>query len=319
VRAPRSIALIAAALLAATACDAAGDPTDTIDGVATDDGAGAEDGAPSGDGEPAPEGGQDGQAAPDQSGADDGPSSPDTSGEQPAEPPPAGTGTPAATTQDLGRVGANGRAMLRADHASLVIEVDVQQGRQPSQTALDHLAATLDRHADKPGGIRFAGGNTFTSDRTDWSASDLRAVAAANRSTSSTGDTVSLYLLYVDGGFFQDGEQTNAIGVTYNASEIALFPERWSGLGSVLGSDQQLERAVLVHELGHALGLINLTYDSAIAHEDPDHPGHSDNRGSVMFWAIETTLIGQVFSGPPPDTFDEADAADLDGLRTGRY
>ncbi len=124
-------------------------------------------------------------------------------------------------------------------------------------------------------------------------------------------------MLYVRGSHAQDGEQTNAIGLAYSASTIALFPERWSGLGSLLGSDRAVERAVLVHELGHLLGLVNLTYQSPIDHEDPEPRGHSSNQASVMFHAIESTLIGQVFSGPPPDRFDEADAADLEGLRTG--
>ncbi|MBW3619457.1 MAG: hypothetical protein KY461_04380 [Actinobacteria bacterium] len=219
---------------------------------------------------------------------------------------------------DLAGVGANGRAMLRGDRGRLVVEVDVQEGLEPSQEAIDHLLATLRQQVDKPGGVELAGGNTFSSDRTQWTAADLRDVGAAQRSTSSGDDVVSLYVLYVRGGFVSDGEETRAIGVAHRASELAVFPDRWSGLGDLIGSDRRIERAVLVHELGHLFGLVELTYDSDHDRQDPDHPGHSSDRSSVMHYAVETTLVGQVFNGPPPDTFTAADRDDLAALREGR-
>ncbi|MDX1621861.1 MAG: hypothetical protein R3320_12765 [Nitriliruptorales bacterium] len=228
-------------------------------------------------------------------------------------------GPPPASTDDLGGVGANGRAYLRPDHPSMIVEIDVQEGVSPGDGPVDHLIATIRKHADKPGGVQLAGGNTFSSDRREWTRDDLRAAAEENRQHYSDDQVVVLYLLYVRGGFYQGGEETRAIGVTYNASEIGLFPERWSGLGSLVGADRNVERAVLVHEFGHALGLVNITYRSDIDHEDPDHPNHSSNKESVMHYAVETTLVGQVFEGPPPDTFDDADTADIEGLKSGRY
>lgn len=242
--------------------------------------------------------------------------------EDPTEPPPAESEPTTAPTRtaanDAGGVGVNGRAMLRGDRPVLVIEIDVQEGVSVDQAAVDHMVAEVSRHVDKPGGITFAGGNTFASDRDGWTTDDLRAAAAQHRSTATTDDQVSVHVLYVAGGHMDGGEQTSAIGLAYSASNVALFPQRWSGLGGLLGSERQTERAVLVHEMGHLFGLVNIGYQSEIDHEDPEHPGHSSNDGSVMFHAIESTLIGQVFQGSPPDRFDDADAADLAGLRDGR-
>ncbi len=224
-----------------------------------------------------------------------------------------------APLDDFAGVGFHGAAMLRGSIPRLVLEVDVQDGVRVTQSALDHLVARMRQYVDKPGGVVLAGGNTFASDRTQWSSAQLREIAAANRDNFSGGDAVVVYVLYVEGEFIADGQRTNAIGVAYNASEFAVFPDKWSGLGGLLGSDAAIERAVLVHEWGHLLGLVNIGYTSEIDHEDPEHPGHSRNQGSVMYWAIESTLISQVFSGPPPDDFDDADRADLEGIRSGKY
>jgi hypothetical protein len=241
-------------------------------------------------------------------------------GDQAAAPtaPPSPTTAALTPADDDASVGANARAMLRGDRPSLVLEIDVQQGVDVDRDAVDHLVSVLEGVLDKPGGIVVDGIEEFGDTRTTWSSDDLRAAAADHRTTATTDDQVSVHVLYVAGSHAQDGSQTNAIGVAYSASTIAIFPQRWQGMASLLGSSEAIERAVLVHELGHLLALVNLGYTSDIDHEDPEHPGHSANEDSAMYHAVETTLIGQVFSGPPPATFDEADRADLEGLRTGR-
>jgi len=234
--------------------------------------------------------------------------------------PPAGGGTPTedgpatTATDDRGRVGANGTAMLRDDRDRILLEIDVQDGASVDRDAVAHLVSLVGRYSGKQ--VVESGGNTFGSGEREWTTAKLDEAVAANRSTASTGDAVSIHLLYVRGGFHDDGEETSAIGVAWRASQMAVFPERWAGIGGLVGSDRAIERAVLVHEWGHLLGLVNLTYTSEIDHEDPDHPGHSSNRSSVMFWQVETDLIGQLL-GSIPDDFDDADRADMRQIAGG--
>jgi hypothetical protein len=51
-------------------------------------------------------------------------------------------------------------------------------------------------------------------------------------------------------------------------------------------------------------------WDSSTDHEDEDHPGHSSNRNSVMWWQVES--IGALGSlNNIPNTFDQNDRADV--------
>jgi len=274
-------------------------------------------GDPDGDG--ASDASEDGQGGDQASDGPGGPDQPDGTGttDQASESGGQG-GALTASTNDLGGVGSHGPAILRASVPNLVIEVDVQQGVSVDQAALDVLVNRIRQYADKPGGITVSGGNTFASATTEWTTDQMRAVAEANRNNHSNASTVVVYVLYLDGALHRDGEETTAIGVAYNASEFAVFPGRWAGLGgSLLGSDSALERAVLVHEWGHLLGMVNIGYTSRINHEDADHPHHSSSQNSVMYWAVETDLIGQFFNGAPPNDFDDADREDIEGIRDG--
>jgi hypothetical protein len=230
----------------------------------------------------------------------------------PREPPPAepAPGAP----DDLAGLGALCRPYLRADYARLVVEIDHQSGAAPTDAAVEHLLRVLRSVVAKPAGVVLAGGGEIPGGARTWTVDDLRGVASQHRSQYSSVDQVVLYLLAVRGAFEDD-----AIGVAYRASEFAVFPDQIGDLATLLGGRAVLERAVLVHEAGHLLCLVNLTYTSALDHADPDHPHHSRDPNSVMYYAVETSAVAQVFNGAPPSDFTAADRADLEGLRTGRY
>ena len=104
-----------------------------------------------------------------------------------------------------------------------------------------------------------------------------------------------------------------------DASTVAVFKDSVEDAEGFLGrpSSEEVERAVTIHEAGHLLGLVNLVYQSPIDHEDPDHPGHSSNDDSVMYWAIESNTVGNFISGNIPDEFDADDKSDLEQMASG--
>lgn len=218
-----------------------------------------------------------------------------------------------AVYADDGGVGQMARTYLRSSPArALLVEVDWIEGREPTQAALDHLVSILRREADKPGGVRVERGNAIPQRRDSYTFAQIEAVEDANRSRGSAGEVATLYVLYLNGDLA--GEE-GTIGVAYRASAVALFADRIRAAATALIQPSAIERAVLVHEAGHVLGLINIGYRSKHDHEDASHPHHSRYRTSVMFWAVEDISVSSILSGGPPDDFDRYDRDDLALLR----
>jgi hypothetical protein len=194
----------------------------------------------------------------------------------------------------------------------MVVEVDWVKGRAPSQTALDHLSSVLRRELDKPGGVTVERGNEIASGRSEWSLGDLIALEKANRARRSGGTRATMWIGFVDGTF---AANDGALAVAFSASATAIFRDRIGTATSSLVLEPEIERAVLVHEAGHLLALVNIGYRSRYAHEDTQHPNHSNNPASVMYWAVEDISVRNLLRGGPPDDFDQADRADLAMLR----
>ena len=187
-------------------------------------------------------------------------------------------------------------------------------GREPSPSALNHLGAVLGRELDKPSGVEVRRGAPVNTSRSSWTVEDLLALERSARSDRSGGSRATMWIVFL-GGTFEPNE--NALGVSFAASAAAIFRDRIDDATSALIIASEIERSVLVHEAGHLLALVNIGYQSRFAHEDAAHPNHSNNRDSVMYWAVEDISLRTLLSGGPPDDFDTADRADLSDIRAG--
>ena len=198
----------------------------------------------------------------------------------------------------------------------LVVEIDSAESTPGSDNAVSVLISTIKMYADKPRGIIQSGGNKFSTQKAKYTAQDLLELAKQNRSSYSQGDTVSLYILYVNGSF---AENEDALGVALNASVFVIFKDRISQATTALVLASEIERAVLIHELGHLLGLVNINYQSSRNHEDSGHPKHANNTNSVMYWAVEDISVANILRGGPPYRFDSDDQYDIEMIKNGTY
>jgi len=285
---PWAPVLVALALV--VAC---GDDTDPPEGgSAPSDGVTAsttEEGSPPG-APPAPPLGHDGSSA-----VDPGPTTTTAPG---SDPPPA-------TLDASGPVGSFSPALLRADRSQrLVVEVHADDDLQPRRATLEHVSAVLADVSGKPVDVVVVAGPGGGARA--WTADDLVAAADAGATTAQGGGVAVLRLLFVPGTFEGDD---GVLGVAVRGDVAAVFLDRVHAAGGLLGGSEGIEVSVTTHEVGHLLGLVDLVLDTGRA--DPEHPGHSRNAGSVMYWAVESDVVGQLLGANPPRDFDAEDRADL--------
>ncbi|MBV18308.1 MAG: hypothetical protein CMA56_00365 [Euryarchaeota archaeon] len=198
----------------------------------------------------------------------------------------------------------------------MVLEIDHAPGYAPEASTIQLLTDRLNDVCDKPDGIRATITETEFSHTGAWSADDVRGQALEHREAPPMdGTTLRWHLLFPAGGY----DDESVLGVAVNAADVAVFRDSIDDAENILRrpSAEDIENSVTLHEVGHLLGLVNLVYTSPRDHEDPDHPGHSSNEDSVMYWAVESSSLSTIISGELPNDFDDDDRADLEDLASG--
>ena len=199
------------------------------------------------------------------------------------------------------------------DFSELHVEINYVTEHAPDSDAVDLLKQRIQETTDK--GSVSVSQNGFGSTDESYSLEEIIAIENEQRTRSKSGNTFVIHILYLNGEY-EDNDQT--LGLAYTGSSFVLFKEKIEEAQFGFISAEEVERSVIVHEYGHLLGLINNGYESPHDHEDPDHPHHSNNEESVMYWSIETLDIFKQLDGSPPDNFDSDDLDDLRLMKEGK-
>jgi hypothetical protein len=192
-------------------------------------------------------------------------------------------------------------------YSKLHIEINYVTDNSPDSDAVDILKQRIQEVSDKT--TITVSQSAFGSTDNSYSLEEIVNIEKDQRERFKGDDTFVIHILYLNGEY-QDNDKT--LGLAYTGSSFVLFKEKIEDASFLLISSTDIEKSVIVHEFGHLLGLINNGYQSPHDHEDSQHPNHSNNEESVMYWAIESQDIGNQISGEPPNEFD---ADDLDDLR----
>ena len=199
------------------------------------------------------------------------------------------------------------------DYSRLHIEINYVTEHAPDSEAVDLLKQRIQETTDKTSVS--VSQNGFGSTDSSYSLEEILAIEKEQRERHKSGNTFIIHILYLNGEY-EDNDQT--LGLAYTGSSFVLFKEQIEETQFGFISAEEVERSVIVHEYGHLLGLINNGYESPHDHEDPNHPHHSSNEESVMYWSIETLDIFKQLEGSPPDNFDSDDLDDLRLMKEGK-
>lgn len=191
---------------------------------------------------------------------------------------------------------------------ALVVEVLEQPGAAANRPALDRVLADLRRYSGKPVSevhTPLPGGSPDKR----WTESELEALADSSAKVPRGPDRFVMRLVFVRG---QNARSGSILAVTFRGDTVAAFPDRYGSTG------QQTITTVTVHEVGHLLGLVDLYLDRGRAdtRNDPARGGHSSNPASVMYYAVDPSVLGSLFGGAS-DRFDAQDERDLAAIRAG--
>ena len=200
-----------------------------------------------------------------------------------------------------------------SNYSRLHIEINFVTDNSPDSDAIDLLKTRIQEVTDKTSVS--VSQKSFGSTDESYSLEEILDIENIQRERYKSGNTFIIHILYLNGEY-QDNDQT--LGLAFKGSSFVLFKEKIDDASFLLISDKDIEKSVIVHEFGHLLGLINNDYQSPHDHEDPDHPNHSNNEDSVMYWAIESQDIANQIDGEPPNNFDLDDLDDLERMKDGK-
>lgn len=230
----------------------------------------------------------------------------------------AGCSAPVPAATELTQAGA---LVWAAPYDTLVIRIDYIEGRSPSPLAIEAMVEALRDVTDKrvltvdgPHLIRgVVGDPTRSWGREDFDDFHAGIFDVAFHDWQANGSAY-LHVVYLDG----HSSDASLLGLNRGA-EILIYADNIRNEGSVRPTwADLLERSVLVHETGHALGLVNCGVPMLTARQEDGC--HSNNEESVMYSTADNSLMAAVLEARGDGTgihyrFDANDLADLAAYR----
>lgn len=203
--------------------------------------------------------------------------------------------------------------LTAAKYDKMIIEVLFVAGHEPTEAAMSNLKSFMESVAFKPAGISIAKREISIPEKDVYSLDELISYENTHRTVMSSGNTISVYMLFVNGNYTDSNSSTTILGIAYRNTSIVMFQKPIESLSGGLGQPSRatLETAVGNHELGHVLGLVNVGTPLQSQHQDVQHGKHCDNNSCLMHYTVETgDVITNLLGGNIPE-LDAACKADL--------
>ncbi len=186
--------------------------------------------------------------------------------------------------------------LIRGDrYTRLVLELDAVPGRAPRPAARAALVEQLEQLLDKPGGVSWTDDGALTSQGEDyaWPFEEIDAMAQDTFDLEVPEDTIKIHVLYVDGHSADDTAQGRILGQAWRYTHLVIYSDTIDSSCSSAAPLPTLaerfcvtaETTILLHEVGHLIGLVDNGLAMQTPHRDDAHGRHDNNDECLMYWA----------------------------------
>lgn len=216
---------------------------------------------------------------------------------------------------------------IRSDtDTRLLLEVDYVGGYAPYPDTGAKMASSLADALDKPDGIELQLDEVIAGKGDQaWTRSELHDLAESTNDLQVPDGTVTIHVLFVDGQDEHTSSDGTVLGLAWNNLHVVIYKKSIEDSCSGLLLGQQIceaaEASILLHEIGHTIGLVNNGIPMVTDHADPEHPAHDTNDQCIMYWAYEGDdvlgiLQDRLVSNPDAVVgFDQACLEDIAAVR----
>ncbi len=213
--------------------------------------------------------------------------------------------------------GASANALLsEQEYDQLKVEIQYVKGYKPTQRALDSFKSFLNANVHKSNGIAFKKTKISNpGDDNKYDVSEIIDIEDQNRSVYNEGSEIGVYFLFVNGKNKGDSDNEKTLGIAYRNTSMVIFEETIQGLSDDIDEPERhkLERAVINHEMGHNLGLVDNGSPMQTDHRDKDKGSHCDNDNCLMHWTVKTgDVVDKILTGGNIPKLDQNCQDDLE-------
>lgn len=199
-------------------------------------------------------------------------------------------------------------------YKSISIEIIYMTGFKPTDQAVENLKQLVTSRCNKPDGINLVFREIGAQGKSSYSIDEVKALEEEYRNEFTYKKDLAVCFLFVDGPSSEDQGSSMVLGHAYFNTSMVIYEKSLKDNSGGFGGPElyKLETAVINHEFGHILGLVNLGSTMYSFHQDTAHGSHCDDASCLMYWQVETGgLFSNLIGSTPIPTFDQNCLRDL--------
>ncbi len=189
------------------------------------------------------------------------------------------------------------------DYEELIVEIQYMNGQQPEDATVNNLKTFLSGRLNKPGGISITQSSIATPSKGFYSITDIENMEKDNRTKYAKGKKLTAYILFLDGDYSENSGSSKVLGVAYGNTSMAIFGKTIKDYSGGIGqpSTNVAMSTVILHEIGHVIGLVDNGTAMQSNHIDAGNGHHCNNDDCLRYYAVETSdFIANLLGGNVP-------------------